>query len=378
MAVNIKFLADVMNLVKGLGTSKDAIDDNAEALEDVMQQAILLGRQMGKTTDEIARDISDASGVPFDRMKRAVEEVEDRTRDLERAQGDVADAAEDAARSVADSADSAAQKMGDRIKDGADVAAEGLTGLGSIARDILSGEFSSAADGALNALGSIAAAAGVGGVVGSAIMSAISGLVSSAVDELSRMATAAEEAKKEVVNQMIELGGALDDETISRNMEEIVKNADKMANLEILKDATGMSDTSLLRAMAGDSDLAAEAIARLREAADQDAIPDALLLAANKAATELGGIADAADAATPAIDLLKRAQSELAGQANTTGEAVESAFDKVRNVPPPGIAKIGVEVEDRTQAAVSRIVRRINGQVASITIQGKTGRQVMK
>ncbi|MBD3941950.1 hypothetical protein IF188_09610 [Microbacterium sp. NEAU-LLC] len=240
MAVSVRFLADVANWISGLGKSEAAVDDNVDALEDLMKQAVELGRQAGKTSDEIAQDFSTAFGVPLDRAKRAVDEVTDSTEDL-------ADAGKSAA--------SAGDDIASGIEGGASDASSSLSELGSIAQDVLSGDIAGAAQSAAGALGGMATAfgAGAGVVVGLDLISGAAGVV---VDAFKNIEAAASEARETAFSMAYDVGGALESAGYTARIAEWTSNTDKFKQAQDIAKVSSRDLGEVLNALAmGGDDL---------------------------------------------------------------------------------------------------------------------------
>lgn len=232
MAVSIKFIADIASWVNGLGKSEDAVEDNEAALEDLMKQAIELGRAAGKTTDEIARDFSQAFGVPLDRAKSAVDEVTGATEDLGKA------------------ADDAGDEIATGIDGGAKDAGSSMTELGSIAKDVLEGDFTGATESAVSALGLL----GPAGVAAGALVGLAIGAVTSSFEEnkrkqeelaeaASQWATAYEGAAGRVVDASYTVGEIL----------AITTDPERFAEAQKAAEEWGVGVETAVGALAGDA-----------------------------------------------------------------------------------------------------------------------------
>jgi len=342
MAVTVRFIADVVNWLSGLDKSEAAVDDNADALADLMKQAVELGTQAGKTADEIASDFSTAFGVPLDRAKRAVDEVTSSTEDL-------ADAGK--------SAEAAGDDIASGIEGGATKAGGSLTELGSIAKDVLSGDIGSAATGAVDALGSIATAAGIGGAAGSAIVSALSGLVGAMVDELTKFAEMSKQVKEGVINDFVELGDGLDQAAVDRRMKEILGGEDTRRQAMLLKDLLGTDLPTALLVLAGDFDTAgisaSEASKAIADAPGNVRIDDWEALKAtmdglNQGLAEGPAIADAQAEALSRVAIASAEASVAAGEAT---KSVDEFGNTVYQLPDGKV----VVVDAETGQAISDI-----------------------
>jgi len=334
MAVTVRFIADVVNWVSGLGKSEAAVDDNTAALEDLMKQAIDLGRQAGKTTDEIASDFSTAFGVPLDRAKRAVDEVTDSTDDL-------ADAGKSARR--------AGDDIASGIEGGASQAGDSLTELGSIAQDVLSGDIGSAATGAVGALGSIATAAGVGGAAGGAIVTALSGLVGAMIDELTKFSEMSKQVRDDVINDFIELGNGLDQAAIDRRMKEALNTEEGRRQVQLLADLLGTDLPTALLVLGGDFETAGVSAQEAMQAI-ADAPGDVRIDDYNALKATLDGLNDGlkqgpqfADATAAALSRVAISSAEAAVAAGNATRTVDEFGNTVYNLPDGKVVVVDAE-----------------------------------
>lgn len=377
MAVNIRFLADVVNLVKGLSTSKEAIGDNADALEDVMRKAIELGLQMGKTSDQIARDVSSASGVPFDRMLRAVEEVERASHDLADAQEDAGDAAEEAARKTSDAADGAARKTGS-IKDKAGEVAGGLSELGSIAKDVLSGDFGSAADGALSTLTGLASAVGIGGAVGGAVSSAIQGLVGGMVEQFQKLSEQTEKVKADIIADFIDLGDGLDKAAVDQRIKNIFNDPETRKQADLLKQLLGTDLPTAALIMAGDFETAGIAADKVHDAI-QNAGSDVDLDVWGKLQATMEGVTQGLQDGATYQEAYKEATNRTKDAAKDATASVQSLWDLVRNPPKDPKITVGVDTS-QAERDWNAFKNRVSGTTIRVrgSIVAPDGRQLLQ
>jgi hypothetical protein len=323
MAIRVRFIADIADWVRGLGRSNEALSDTEQGLEDVMEQAIKLGRQAGLTTDEIARDFSKAFGVPLDRAKSAVSEVIDETKKLDRAQDD---------------AGRESGKLGDNLSE-----------LGSIARDVFSGDFAGAADSVLGSLGGIAAAAGVGGAVGGAVADAISGLVGKLVEAWDPFNSKTQQVKDDVASALASMGGAFDDAAIEQRLRDAATDTEKWNQAALLAQATGMSLADSLRAVAGVSkDESAAAFQAL-----QDAMNDSNSAAQGLSRYGLRDLEQQLQGNASGFDDAATRSQALKDAINQTGDSATAAKDKTNefaqslaNVPGGKEVMLKLNVDD--------------------------------
>jgi hypothetical protein len=293
MAVTVKFIADVVNWLSGLEKSEGAIDDNATALEDVMKKAVELGREAGYTTDKIAEDFSTAFGVPVDRAKSAIDGLVDKTDELGAAGDDAGD------------------QMGKGISGGADTAGESLSELGQIAQDVLEGDFTSAAQGAVSALSGLAVFAGAGGALAAGIIQGVSSIVGSWVAEWEK---ATEESKKradEWAQAYIEAGGKVLNSAITAgNALAIATDAGKLEEARTNAKNWGVDVGTAIAAMSGETWALAAAQDGLSTKSDEAAA--ALAAQETQVDNNAGAAYDLADSVNAGKDAMSQLTGEMA------------------------------------------------------------------
>lgn len=328
-------------------------DDVDERFADVVRALVDMERQGGRTEAEVIKSLR---GIGL-----SAENAEDAVKAIDRELAHVGDNKGGAA--AAEDLEQISGKSGD--------VGDSIRSLGEIAKDVLTGDFASATQGALSGLGDLAAAAGVGGAVGSAVVGAISGLVQVAVDELIRIGTTAQRAKDETAAALVEMGGAFDDATILERMKEISNDTERWANANTLAEATGMRLPDVLRGLAGDGDLAAATLQRLRDVADEGTLPDALILRANAAAGELLGVSEAAGAAAPKIDALKQAQADMQAEAQGASGAVGELTGNV-----DALGNAVVRLPDGKEVVITAETLRANAQIDQVEARQVTEKSV--
>lgn len=338
MAINIRFLADVADWLAGLGKSKDAVDDNAKGLEDLMKKAVELGRSVGKSSDEIADDFSKAFGIPLDRAKRAVEEVIEETEQL-------GAGARTASRKVEDGMSDAARST-DKVKDAAKKVGPNLTELGSIARDVLAGDFAGAAESALGSLGALAGLAGVGGAVGGALLESVGGLAEALLTEWSRFPEGVKAARDELTNALVEAGGAFEDAEIESRLRNIVSDTDKWTSANLIAQATGRDVSEVIATLAGVTGDADQMLKDWNKSWGE--LPGSVPLAdIDNAGAALTGVAEAGGA------IPERLAAVDGALANTKQASADAAakYDDFRGklwnpLPTPAPVKIRIDTSD--------------------------------
>ena len=162
-------------------------DDVDEKFADVIRALVDMERQGGRTEADVKRALQ---GIGL-----SAEDAEDAVKAIDKELDAVG---------KNDGGKKAADDLGE-IKGGSDVAGESLRGLGDIANDVLSGDFSSAAQGAIGSLGDIASAAGIGGAAGGAIFTAVSGLVGALIEQFGRYDSKVAEVRDSTSEALVEL-----------------------------------------------------------------------------------------------------------------------------------------------------------------------------
>lgn len=342
MAISVTFLADIADWVRGLGKSKDSLDENAQGLEDLMRKAVELGRQAGKTGDEIARDFSDAFGLPLDRAKRAVEEVIRETEDLGDAGKKAGSEVEHGMDDAADGARNASRNIGDD-----------LTGLGSIARDVLSGDIGGAASGAIDALGGIGvkagAVAGIFAAVGGEAAQLFGSLISDLVEAWDPFDEKTKEVRDNVASALIEMGGYFDEAAINARLTAAASDAETLAQAQLLVAATGMDAGDALRALAGiTKDETVAAVGALDAALNDStsAAQDLDLRALRNLEQTLAGTAQGFDTGAIGADILTSAMRGTSDQLADVDAKARAAAQGLGEIPANVSATVTVTVDD--------------------------------
>lgn len=314
MAIRIRFIADIADWVSNLGRGNAALEDTEKGLEEVMREAIKLGKQAGLTTDQIANDFSKAFGIPLDRAKAAVSEVIGETKRLDRAQSD---------------AGRESGKLGDNLSE-----------LGSIARDVLAGDFAGAADSALGALSGVAAAAGIGGAVGGAILEAVGGLAGALIEQWQSFPNAVKESRDELVNALVDAGGAFDDSQIESRIKNAATNTETWNSALLIAQATGRDVSDVLATLAG---VTGDADATLKDwNASWGDLPGSIPLdSIDAAGAALQGISEAGSSV---VERQAAVADAMQGVRGKTDEATQSALDFKNSLDHiPGLKEIVVK-----------------------------------
>ncbi len=351
MSVLVRFLGDFTNLMQGYAQGKRGTEEFADSVEETASSFILAARQAGRSTDDIANAVGKAFGVPFDRAKRAVEQVGE---EADRTAREV----DDMYRRVEDGADDAARGVG-KIKDKTADVGGGLSELGSIARDALSGDVSGAAESAFGALATLGASLGVGGAIGGAVAESLGGLVSNLVNAWDPFSAKTQQVRDDVAAALVSLGGAFDEAAINDRLRETAADTDKWNQAATLAKATGMDLSDALRAVAGVSqDESASAFQAL-----QDAMNDSTSAAQNLSGfalrdleQTLKGNADGFTDAATRSQALSGAMQTTKADADKATEAIKYTSDALSQIPKEARTRVVVTVDDSAAwAALNRL-----------------------
>lgn len=323
-------------------------------------------KKAGATTE----DVTDALDELARQGDRDGEKLEQTFRDLAR---------------QAQKADDAVEKIGGGAKKGFKQASGAS---GEFKDEALSNfsEVTSSFDGSMESIGDLAqgtlggVAANIPGIgIAAGVAAAGIGLITS---EMQKSAEKAEEIKTSIVADFLELGDALDQEAVNARVRDLLGTKETMAQAKLLADLLDITVGEAALAMAGDFESAGvtaqevmDAIANAPGNADfstWQSLKDTIKATeegfrAGKEAAEAQNDAQRRTAQGAAADMVKAKEK--------VGELTDSLFALGKGVYTP---KINVQVQDNTRDAVGRIVRRINGQVASIQISaGIGGKQLL-
>lgn len=298
-------------------------EDVDEKFAEVIRALVDMGKQGGRTEadmEKMLRGIGLSSEDASDALKAIERETSDigqkAPRDLEQA----SDAVDDIGTAAEDAGDKTST-----IGDKAGEVGEGLRSLGDIARDVMSGDFASAAEGAIGALGSIAGAIG-GGVIGGAIASAVAGIASGWIASWDDAATQSEDRVNTWADRFIEAQGrVLTEQQIMSEVERLLtEDAEKVAKAWEIAAVTGQTHAEVLRGLAGDTDALSASQKGLSDAA---ADAQAKIDAYNESGGRAGPTAlEARDSIKALADELATQSTEMdtaAGKANLYAEAAE-------------------------------------------------------
>lgn len=280
--INIPFLSNVRDFLKGTGDVEGALDDVADSLDDMAGEAEDAARQSARSLgdvsdalDDVARDSRDTGDDLGTSLDGAAREAEDAAARLERSFRDSLDAVR------TESAD-AGSAVGRDMDEGTREASEGLSQMGeegaANAREVAAsfdGSASSIADGfqglaaeALGGFGPLGAAAGVAIAAGM-------GLAMASIEKAKEEAQETAEAIAEIAAEMIDLGTAdrgpeQVQEALAAAASEAEDGTIKMQEwADSAKDA-GIEFADYAAAMAGDSAAAGRSLDEITQKLDAE------------------------------------------------------------------------------------------------------------
>jgi len=292
--INIPFIANVRDFLRGTKSAEDALDDVIDALDDVGREGTDAERTAGRALDGMGDDAKDAARQ-VDDLTDATKDTDKALDDLGRSRGlsDVQDDAKDAGRAVdrdlADKVDdagdkasdmerkfrdafdnvkrdsgTAGQSIGDDITKGSKRAEEGLDEIKESARSnatetaaSFDGSFSSISDGVQGTVAEFLQGFGPAGTIAGLAIAGGIGLLSKAMGDQSEQAQQdAQEmadAYKAALDDMIESGeNFVSQDLISKSIQDLVSDEKKLDKAHKEAASSGASLTDVLRAQAGD------------------------------------------------------------------------------------------------------------------------------
>ena len=249
LSVDIKATTDAaVSQVKKLGST---FEDTATDMEKLVDA----GKDLGKSTDDISRDLSKVSGRPFDEVRRDVERAEDAIDDM----ADQADDARQAVARIGDAGQSAGREGAagmDRMRvTSAEVGQEIRQNLGEGIANAARGDFAALGDTIGDTLGGAVAGMGGLGAAGVAAAGAVGlGAIVAVFQAMQAEAEATEQRVSDMYNDMLESGQAfLSADFIQKSLGEIGDDTGKYNQaLQIAKDLN-VEINDVVRAMAGDT-----------------------------------------------------------------------------------------------------------------------------
>lgn len=280
MAINISFVSDVGDLLRGTDQVAKSMEDISTELRDVADEMDDTGRATEKATEKIEDGFKDAG--------KGVEKFEDKVRD--------------AMRKAADSADDSGKKMGKSQEDGLHRASEGMDEFKDEANSTAR-EAAASFDGSAESIGDVFQELAANAFAGFGPAGAVAGIAAAiglgiAITKLQDMAevnTEAKEAMAELGREIYDTGGKLDEADIAAKVADIAfalgqedvwfKWGDQAkTNVGMVKEALdGVSDAiakDAFKGLAGDMEAAARAQGELSASMEKDtqALSDHILM----------------------------------------------------------------------------------------------------
>ena len=353
-------------------SSGDSADEIARKLEQVIRTLVKLGTESGKTSDDIVSDLR-KFGLSAEQAEDAVAAVWEEMGEGQRAARDVEDAA-DALADVEKNADTAAdatKRVGDETKGTGDKFSE----LGDIARDVLEGDFGSAAETAIGALGAIGLFAGAGGALASMVAEGAGAIIG---DWVQQWTVGTEEQRRLVASMyedMLESGrNAVSDAFIANRIAEIYnpEKVDEFNKAVAISNQLGMDRSLVIQGMAGDEEAHAtivqESKDRLAELNEQQRLyieqngEESAAIADKIGEVERGSeaydrIAGAQETAAARAREARDAIAEAGGSAETASGKVDSLTRTINGMPTSKLFRVDADTSG-AEAEISAFIAR--------------------
>jgi len=241
--INISFVSDVRDFLKGTKNIEGALDDVSDSLDDVAKDAQRAGKTAG---DKLGDGFKDAGKDASKAVDKISDDVKDAAKDVEKSSEKMEKSFKDTFDSVKKDSKKAGDDVGDNTKRGMDQSSDSVKEFKSEASQnfsevasSFSGDMSQAADGVQGLMGGLAGSlAGPAGLA-AGVLAGVGGAM------LSSFTTNAEDTKV-IVNDMYDdllASGAkyLSDDFIQTNYWDILKGDSKILNLAWLKQIAGWS-----------------------------------------------------------------------------------------------------------------------------------------
>jgi hypothetical protein len=356
MAIEIKFLSNVVSFLRGTRDMSRALDDTQDTLEQSAREARRLGDMLG---DEVADGARDG--------RSAVDKLRDSMRDLDRSTGKVADTGRDGFK-----------RMGDNVGEFKSEAKQNFAEVAS--------SFDGSVDDMVGGVQGLTGGLGAALTPGIGIPVAVIGAI--AATFLTQWQTSTEESAENVSNMyrdMLESGqGFLTENYIQQAIADLADDTGKWSLALERSKTAGVDVGTVLRAMVGD----AEAIGVVREA-ERDNLAEQLELINGSADSEQIK-ADKVDAANLKyaesvgwLDAIIRDTDSAASKAALVGTAWESAIagaqrlrDKLAEVVRD-MEKVGQPVTVKIDADTTGIdgaLKGLQGRTISVNVNGQITR----
>lgn len=354
MPIKIDFIAKVSEFVRGTKQTADALDDVADALDDVV------------------RDGDDAE------------------RKMDRNFREIADAAKDVDRRLDDVGTGAKRGFGKAADAGAEFKDETLANVSEVASSF-DGSFESIGDVVQGTLGGVTQA--LGPALGGAAAAAAAG-VGVITDAFTKAGEAAEAARQSAFKMAYDVQGALDAAGYSDRISEWTTDTEKLKQATDIATVAGWEQSEVIDALASGGSKLDDLWDAFETGASTTTVATgrALELEAALKATQDGYLdggeaaklaaklnydyATSAGKATEETDDLGNKIYELPdGKTFVVNAKTQTAYEDLDALERKQLARknIPVGVTDYATAEVDRIVRRINGKVASIQVTAGIG-----
>lgn len=382
MAMEVDLALNARRFQAGTKDAEKALEDLQDVVDDFKRDATDAGEEAADSFNVLSDMAGDA--------ERSIDDLSDAAKDAEREFRDAGRAAEDFGRD--------AEGAGDDARRGLDKAGEGLDDFkseaassGREAAASFSGEFDDVTDlvqevaaNAFGGFGPAGAAAGLAAAVGV-------GLVSAAFTQAEEDAEASKEAAASWAQTWIDNGGrVLSAMTLQSNMNDIIGDTERWAEVQQIAAAAGVDESLALRALAGDALAYSTIQSELTQAQDANtaaiaATGDEMTAMAEGLYSQRSEIGQATNALNDNNEAMAQGQA-IAGiyaqsvldTAIAAGQATESTNqfgDAVYTLPDGATVTVDAETGQATLrlAGVDQAVQNTDGSTATVYANAQTG-----
>jgi hypothetical protein len=369
MPININFLANVRDLVRGTTDVEEAFEDVASSLDELAKEGTKAGDKLGDSLgDDIKKGAKDAE-TAVEKLERGFKDMADTAKKESKAAG------RDLDRNIKDGTDGAREGLKDFKDESASTARESAASFDGSADSIV-GSFQEIAANAFAGFGPLGAAAGLAAAIGIGV----------GFTQMQADADATKERVTEAFEDMLESGKAYASEQfINDSLKDIVTDSGKLSDAQKDAASLGLDLSLVLRAQAGDASALNSVITasadkyaavrdRQRELSETGApIPGELqgqATAAESLASKYAGLANDMTTAAGQAAIYRDAQVGAASSTDIAKAAVDNFNSAVSQIQSSKSLNIDVD----TSAAEAKLAQLARNRTVTINVDGNITR----